>query len=81
MNERYADDFGPVTNDCSCYTCTNYTAAYLSFLFKAKEMLGATLASIHNLYFIINLVKRMRQAILDDTFAEFKRQFLKSYTQ
>jgi len=79
MNERYADDFGPVTNDCACYTCTNYTAAYLSFLFKAKEMLGATLASIHNLYFIINLVKQMRQAILDDTFETFKEDFLRRY--
>ena len=56
-----------------------YTRAYLSHLFRAKEMLGATLASIHNTYFITNLVSRMRQAILDNNFLEFKKEFLKNY--
>ena len=78
-NEEYRQNFGPVTTGCTCYTCTTYTAAYLSFLFKAHEMLAATLASIHNLYFIINLVKKMRQAILEGRFADTKEKFLVRY--
>ncbi|PIR68176.1 tRNA guanosine(34) transglycosylase Tgt [Candidatus Nomurabacteria bacterium CG10_big_fil_rev_8_21_14_0_10_35_16] len=56
-----------------------YTKAYLAHLFRGKEMLAATLASIHNLYFIINLVKQIRQSILDDKFHEFKKGFLEQY--
>ena len=56
-----------------------YSRAYLAHLFHAKEMLGATLASIHNLYFIVNLVNKIRQSILDDSFFEFKKEFLKNY--
>ena len=56
-----------------------YSRAYLAHLFHNKEMLGATLASIHNLYFIVNLVKKIRQSILDDNFFEFKEEFLKNY--
>lgn len=56
-----------------------YTKAYLAHLFRGKEMLAATLASIHNLYFIINLVKQIRQSILDDKFHEFKNSFLEKY--
>ena len=83
-NTKFRTDFGviatgPDEKKCSCYTCTNYTAAYLSHLFRANEMEAATLASIHNLYFIVNLVKMIRQSILDDTFFEFKKDFLKKY--
>ncbi|MDO8659612.1 MAG: tRNA guanosine(34) transglycosylase Tgt [Candidatus Parcubacteria bacterium] len=56
-----------------------YSRAYLSHLFHGKEMLAATLASIHNLYFIVNLVKNIRQSIIDDNFFEFKEEFLKEY--
>lgn len=79
LNAKYKNDFSKVDETCNCYTCKNYTKAYLSHLFRSKEMLGATLASIHNLYFIVNLVKKMRQSILDDTFFEFKEEFLKKY--
>lgn len=79
LNAKYVSLFSPVDATCSCYTCKNYTAAYLSHLFRAKEMLAGTLASIHNLYFIVNLVKRIRQSILDDNFYEFKEKFLKGY--
>ena len=79
LNAKFVNDFTPVDEGCKCNTCTNYTRAYLSHLFRAKEMLGATLASIHNIYFITNLVKQMRQAILDDNFQEFKKDFLKNY--
>ena len=79
MNAKYKNDFSPIEKDCKCYVCKNYTAAYLTHLFHGKEMLGATLASIHNLYFIVNLVKKIRQSILDDNFFEFKEKFLKEY--
>ncbi len=79
MNEKFKNDFSKVEDDCECDTCKNYTRAYLSHLFRAKEMLGATLASIHNTYFINKLVADMRKAILEDRFFEFKDEFLKKY--
>jgi queuine tRNA-ribosyltransferase len=78
-NAKYAKDFFPVSKDCECYTCKNYTSAYLSHLFRGKEMLAGTLATIHNLYFIVNLVGKMRQAILDSNFPDFKKDFLLKY--
>ena len=79
LNEKFKDDFSPVEKNCECSTCKKYTRAYLSHLFRAKEMLGATLATIHNVYFINKLVQDMRQAILEDRFFEFKNTFLKDY--
>jgi len=79
MNQAFRDDFKPIEEDCACYTCKNYSRAYIAHLFHAKEMLAGTLASIHNLYFITNLVKNIRQSILDDNFFEFKEEFLKIY--
>jgi len=79
LNARFADDFLPVENNCGCYTCQNYTRAYLSHLFRAKEMFAATLASVHNLYFTVNLVKKIRQSILNGNFREYKDEFLKRY--
>ncbi len=79
MNEKFKNDFSKVEDDCECYTCKSYTRAYLSHLFRAKEMLGATLASIHNTYFINKLVADMRLAILEDRFFEFKDEFLEWY--
>lgn len=81
MNAGFVTDFTPVDPTCQCYTCTNYTRAYLSHLFRAKEMEAATLASIHNVHFITNLVSRMREAIMNDTFLEYKESFLKDYLQ
>ena len=75
----YKRDFSPIDKDCSCYTCSNFTRAYLNHLFRAKEMLASTLATIHNLAFTVRLVDRMRQAILDETFIEFKTEFLAKY--
>ncbi|OGI61202.1 tRNA guanosine(34) transglycosylase Tgt [Candidatus Nomurabacteria bacterium RIFCSPHIGHO2_01_FULL_38_19] len=80
-NAKYRKDFAKIEKDCECYTCKNYTRAYVAHLFHGKEMLAATLATIHNLYFIINLVKKIRQSILDDNFFEFKEEFLKKYQQ
>lgn len=79
FNSQFIQDFTSVDEGCKCYTCTNYTRAYLSHLFRAKEMEAATLSSIHNVYFITDLVAKMREAILDNTFFEFKESFLKVY--
>jgi queuine tRNA-ribosyltransferase len=78
-NAKFVNDFNPIDEGCNCYTCSNYTKSYLAHLFRAKEMLGATLASIHNVYFINKLVSDMRQAILEDKFFEFKKEFLAGY--
>ncbi|HET8575421.1 MAG TPA: tRNA guanosine(34) transglycosylase Tgt [Candidatus Paceibacterota bacterium] len=78
---KYRRDFSPIEEDCGCYTCQNYTRAYLCHLFRGKEMLAATLASIHNLYFTVHLVQNIRESILDDTFFEYKENFLGRYYQ
>lgn len=69
-------DFSPIDESCGCYTCKNYTKAYLNHLIRGKEMLSATLLTIHNEYFIVNLVAQMRQCIIDGNFFEFKEEFL-----
>jgi queuine tRNA-ribosyltransferase len=79
MNKQFREDFSPIEEGCECYSCKNYTRAYIAHLFHGKEMLAGTLASTHNLYFILNLVKNIRQSILDDNFQEFKAEFLKRY--
>jgi len=79
FNAKFINDFSKIDDDCECYTCENYTRAYLSHLFRAKEMFAATLASIHNLHFIVKLVENMRQSILDERFIEFKKEFLSKY--
>jgi queuine tRNA-ribosyltransferase len=79
FNAQFVNDFSPIDEGCECYTCTNYTRAYVSHLFRAKEMEAATLSSIHNVYFITHLVTQMREAILEDKFFEFKESFLNIY--
>ncbi|MCC7160683.1 tRNA guanosine(34) transglycosylase Tgt [Candidatus Nomurabacteria bacterium] len=78
-NAKFRNDFTPIEKDCECYSCKHYTRAYIAHLFHGKEMLAGTLASTHNLYFIVNLVKKIRQSILDDNFFEFKEESLKNY--
>ena len=78
-NAKYALDFSPVVEGCGCYTCINYTKAYMHHLFKAKERLSSTLATIHNEYFIVNLVEQIRQNIIAGTFFEFKDKWLNKY--
>lgn len=68
--------FAPLDEQCDCYTCENYTAAYLHHLFKAKEMLASTLATIHNERYIVRLVDRIRASIVDGTFAELREEVL-----
>ena len=80
-NAKFVKDFNKIDEGCECYSCRNYTKAYLSHLFRAKEMLGGTLATIHNVYFINKLVCDMRKAILEDKFFEFKKEFLENYLE
>ena len=83
-NKIFREDFGPLDEGCGCYVCSvpeapRYSRAYIAHLFRGKEMLAGTLASIHNLYFITHLVDDIRQSILDGNFSEFKRSFLEKY--
>jgi len=76
---KYFDDFSPLDPDCGCYTCVSYTRAYINHLFKAKELLAATLVSYHNEHFIIKLVDDIRGSIKDDSFHELKTTWLARY--
>ncbi len=79
FNAQFKNDLAPIDAECECYACVNYTRAYVAHLFRSKEMFAATLASIHNLYFIVHLVKNIRHSILDGQFARFKEEFLSRY--
>lgn len=78
-NAKYKEDFTSLDPDCSCPSCTNYTRAYLRHLIQTKEIMGARLLSYHNLYFLIDMMKEMREAIINDSFLDFKREFLSAY--
>ncbi len=78
-NRKYKDQFSPLVEDCSCYTCQNYTSAYLHHLFRAGEMLASTLATIHNEQFIVELVDQIRGSIDDGSFYEFKEGWMSRY--
>jgi queuine tRNA-ribosyltransferase len=79
LNAEFAKDFSPIDAECRCPTCTNYSRAYIAHLFRAREILASVLASQHNLFFIVNLVKEMRERILDGTFPQLKKDFLAKY--
>jgi queuine tRNA-ribosyltransferase len=72
-------DDGPIDAECGCYACSHYSRAYIAHLLREKEMLGATLGSIHNLHFINHLVADIRQSIIEQRFNEFKEEFLARY--
>jgi tRNA-guanine transglycosylase len=76
---RYARDHAPVESDCGCYTCQHYTRGYLRHLFDTGELLALRLATIHNLHFIVNLVRAIRASIIDGTFSDSKQAFLARY--
>lgn len=78
-NAKYKNDFSPIDENCNCYACKNYSRAYIRHLFSENEILGARLASIHNLFFLINLMKSIRISIMEDNFLEFKHEFYKNY--
>ncbi len=81
MNSKYKNDFNPIEKDCACYACRNYTAAYIAHLFRGKEMQAATLATVHNLFFIVNLMKSIRVSIIDGSFFKYKKEYLARYSK
>lgn len=78
-NRLYMEQREPLEEDCDCYACRHFSVAYLWHLFKSKELLGARLASIHNLRFIMRLMNDMRQAITEDRFDRFQQEFEETY--
>ncbi len=79
LNSKYKNLFEPLDKNCNCYTCKNYTCAYISHLFRSKEMLAATLATIHNIYFLNNLMEEVRKSILEENFDQYKQNFFDNY--
>lgn len=78
-NAKYKRDFTPLDPECSCYACKNYSKAYIRHLFNVDEILGARLATIHNLHFLIKLMENVREAIMEDRLLEFRSDFYKKY--
>lgn len=78
-NKTYERDFTPLDENCSCYTCQNYTKAYIRHLLKANETFGQRLVSYHNLYFLIDLMKQVQEAIKADRLLDFKEAFMERY--
>ena len=78
-NATYAEDFSPLDPECDCYTCRNYTRAYIRHLVKCNEILGVRLLSIHNIKFLTNLMERVRIEIENDNLANFVKDFYKKY--
>lgn len=76
-NQKYANDKKPIDENCSCYTCLNFSRAYLRHLFERKEMSSATLNTIHNLHFYLDIFQKIRQAIQSKSYLDFKRTILK----
>lgn len=78
-NATYKDDFSPIDAECNCYACRNFSRAYIRHLFKAGEILGMRLASLHNLHFYLELVHNAREAILANNYSNWKKDFLGRY--
>jgi queuine tRNA-ribosyltransferase len=76
---KYAKDYSPLDSQCDCYTCKNYSRAYIRHLLKCNEVLGIRLTTYHNVYFLINLMKNIRQAIIEDKLWDFRNKFFNSY--
>jgi queuine tRNA-ribosyltransferase len=78
-NAKYKDDFSTIDENCECYTCRNFSKAYLRHLFIAGEILALELASIHNLFFYINLMRASREKIIEGTFSDWKKEIVKKF--
>ncbi|MFD1393427.1 tRNA guanosine(34) transglycosylase Tgt [Lacticaseibacillus jixianensis] len=78
-NAQYARDFTPLDDNCDCYTCRNYTRAYIRHLLKADESFGERLTSYHNVYFLLHLMKQVREAIARDELNDFRQAFFEQY--
>ena len=80
-NKQYERDFHPIEESCGCYTCRNYTRAYIRHLYKSEELLAFRLVTIHNLYFLLQFMRDMREAIVQGNFSEFREHFMEHYKQ
>ena len=80
-NSIYKDDFTPIEEDCDCYACRNYTKAYIRHLINVDEILGGVLLSLHNLRFLKRFTDKIKEAIKNNCFKEFKRSFLADYNK
>lgn len=78
-NKQYERDFRPLEEGCGCYTCQNYSRAYIRHLYKAEELLAFRLVTIHNLYFLLQFMRDMREAIIEGNFSSFRENFLAGY--
>lgn len=78
-NQKYKEDFTPLDPECNCYTCRNYTKAYLRHLYVCDETFGKRLLSLHNTQFLLDIVKGAREAIKEDRFKEYKEEVLRKY--
>lgn len=78
-NKQYERDFRPIEESCGCYTCQNYTRAYIRHLYKSEELLAFRLVTIHNLYFLLQFMRDMREAIVEGKFSEFREYFMEQY--
>lgn len=79
-NAQYEHDFHPIDEHCNCYTCRNYSRAYIRHLVRVNEIFGLRLLTIHNLHFLIDFMRQMRQSIMDDRFPEFYRKFTANFS-
>jgi queuine tRNA-ribosyltransferase len=80
-NAQYSEDLSPPDPECGCYTCSRFSRAYLRHLFMAGEMTGSTLNTVHNLYFYLDTMKRIREAILFGTFERLRQEFRQTYSR
>lgn len=78
-NAKYARDFGPIDPNCDCYTCKNYSRAYVRHLIRTEETFGLRLTSYHNLRFLLNLMEQVREAIREDRLGDFREEFFEKY--
>jgi queuine tRNA-ribosyltransferase len=78
-NAQFTEDPSPIEEDCTCYTCRTFSRAYLRHLIIAKEITGLRLTTLHNLHFMLETMRRIRQSILDGAFADYKAEFLGAY--
>ncbi|MGI6550244.1 MAG: tRNA guanosine(34) transglycosylase Tgt [Syntrophomonadales bacterium] len=78
-NAQYAEDFGPLDPDCDCQVCRQYSRAYLRHLIKSSEVLGLRLLSYHNVYFLVKLMRNIRESLVNNNFLSFRRDFLNKY--
>lgn len=78
-NAAHERDFSPLDSECGCYTCQNYSRAYLRHLFKSNEILSSMLLTTHNLHFLVHLMEQIRESIEQDRFTEFKKEFYGKY--